>query len=141
GGQVCPFLDSLSPFTLLGSLVTGYLISYCVRYLVFERWLQENLLPGKTSRRFQTECLLFSTAGATGAITVMFLLFNKDLDWLLTFGPDGLPFARKAISRPRRCAGLALGGPDAAGDRGNTDRIHPGSHIFQEEDPRCRLKK
>lgn len=172
GGQVCPFLDSLSPITLLGTLLSGFLIAYGVRYRVFKGWMQANLRPGMPGRRFRTEFLLFVAVGAVitifhsayygfplgsglklmigcitlgffasidlvldqeyvlvkslsetgrrftleqirpslagtftrfatvvaaGAITVLFLVLNKDLDWLLTFGSEGLPFARKAL--------------------------------------------
>ena len=40
---------------------------------------------------------LFSVACVLGAAAVMLLILSKDLEWLSTFGPEGLPSARKAV--------------------------------------------
>ncbi|MGH8553041.1 MAG: hypothetical protein ACRERS_07080, partial [Methylococcales bacterium] len=64
GGQVCPFLESLSAWVLLGILSTGFLIAYCVRYLVLESRIHGNSTPGMSLRRFPTEFLLFAGTGA-----------------------------------------------------------------------------
>ncbi|MGH8477533.1 MAG: adenylate/guanylate cyclase domain-containing protein [Methylococcales bacterium] len=183
GGQVCPFLESLSAWVLLGILSTGFLIAYCVRYLVLESRIHGNSTPGMSLRRFPTEFLLFAgtgaiigiynflyygfpwgsciklligcaslgfffsldlvleheyrlvknmlekglrlqlhkirrslartftwvaIAGVTGAISVLLLVLNKDMDWLLTFGPDRLAFARDAIWSEILFVGLVL---------------------------------
>jgi adenylate cyclase len=160
------------PFTLLGTLLGGFLISYGVRYLVFRKYMKIDLQPGMSGPQFRTEFMLFiavgailaiyntfrygfplesgiklmvgcatlgffaaidlaldqeyrlvkrmlkngrrltldsvrtsltrkftlfSVAGVAGAITVMFLILTKDLEWLAMFGPEGLPSARKAV--------------------------------------------
>ena len=73
GGQVCPFLDSLASFNLLGILLSGFLISYGARHLIYQRDSREDLLAGTPGRKFRADFLLFL---ATGAILTIYNAFR-----------------------------------------------------------------
>lgn len=172
GGQVCPFLDSLTFTNLFGMLLSVFLIAFGIRCLVFRNPVNEELPQGMVNRNFKIDFLLFvsvgviltiynsfhydfpvasgiklivgcatlglfvaidlvldqeyrlvkrilkegrrlaldrvrtsltrkftlfSVAWVLGAIAVMLLILNKDLDWLILSGPEGLSSARRSI--------------------------------------------
>jgi len=65
GGEVCPFLDSLTLTTLLIILLCGFIATYVLRHLVLKNIVQNEKLSGVQKGKFRAEFLLFLAAGMT----------------------------------------------------------------------------
>ena len=57
GGQVCPFLDSLTFTNLFGMLLSVFLIAFGIRCLVFRNPVNEELPQGMVNRNFKIDFL------------------------------------------------------------------------------------
>ena len=68
GGEVCPFLESLTLTTLLIILLCGFIATYVLRYLVLKNAAQNEKLSGVQKGKFRAEFLLFLAAGV--ALTI-----------------------------------------------------------------------
>ncbi len=65
GGEVCPFLESLSFSTLLTILLCGFIATYVLRHLTLSNIAQKAKLSGVQKGRFRTEFILFLASGTT----------------------------------------------------------------------------
>jgi hypothetical protein len=65
GGEVCPFLESLTLTTLLIILLCGFIATYVFRHLVLKNVAQNEKLSGVQKGKFRTEFLFFLAAGMT----------------------------------------------------------------------------
>ena len=63
GSQVCPFLESLPSMTLLGIMLSGFLVAYGIRHLLYSGSLHQDLLEGLSGRYFKVDFLLFVAVG------------------------------------------------------------------------------
>lgn len=70
GGQVCPFVESLSPSQLLSTLITITLGQYVIRYLSHTLYIKELTSHPQTTRLFALELMLFLSSA------LVLLMFN-----------------------------------------------------------------
>lgn len=71
GGQVCPFLDSLTLAELLGPILVALALQYLAHHALQPHILRRTALKYQAQRVFQYELALFFTSGA------LLMLFNR----------------------------------------------------------------